>query len=149
MKLRTSSLFACSLLILMACHSNKKTTVATTTPAPAPASSDNTVAAPAPQVYGMAAPAGVIPEPGETELNAIQATYKNVSMEDLKSGHRIYTKGACIGCHPPQSISKYPEGQWKGIILDMAQKAMLSEADRDAVYKFVMAVKATETKGSK
>lgn len=152
MKLSTPSLATFSLLAMMACHSNKKTTVAAAAPAPSPApvpAANTTTVSAAPSLYMVERPAAMIPEPGEAQLTAIQATYKNVTMEDLTLGHKIYTKGACIGCHVPQPVTKYSEGTWKGLVMDMAQKAMISDSDRDAVYKYVMAVKAAETKGPK
>lgn len=84
--------------------------------------------------------------PGDKELTAIREQYKEVTMDQLKEGHVIYTAGACIQCHGPMDIYKYGETQWKGIVEDMAQKARISDAQKEAVYKYVLAIKATQPK---
>ncbi len=66
--------------------------------------------------------------------------------EKLKQGHAIYTAGACIKCHEAMSIYHFGETRWKDIIDDMAQKALIGDEQKDAVYKYVLAIKATQPK---
>jgi mono/diheme cytochrome c family protein len=67
-------------------------------------------------------------------------------LEKLKEGHAIYTAGACINCHGAKNIYEFPEAQWKDILDDMAQRANISVDQKDAVYKYVLAIKAAVTK---
>jgi mono/diheme cytochrome c family protein len=90
-------------------------------------------------------PAG-IHAPGEEELAAIQVRYREATLDQLKTGHAIYTQGSCINCHGAMNIYKYTEVQWTSIIDDMALRARISDADKDAVYKYVLAMKATQPK---
>jgi len=83
-------------------------------------------------------------EPGQEELTAVQAQFKDVNMDDLKNGYEIYNKGACVSCHGAKNIYKRPTDHWKGIIDDMAARAALSSSQKDAVFKYVMAIKATQ-----
>ncbi|MGZ4034131.1 MAG: hypothetical protein ACXVPU_10035 [Bacteroidia bacterium] len=91
-------------------------------------------------------PADEIHAPGNEELSAIQAQYKDVTLDKLKQGYSIYTEGACISCHGAKNIYQFTEVQWKGIIEDMAQRATISDVEKDAVYKYVLAIKAMQPK---
>ncbi|MES2133326.1 MAG: cytochrome c [Bacteroidota bacterium] len=147
MKKTTFTLLAITTLIIAACHSSKKsttsTTAATTATVPATATAPtNTITA------GPALPPksknGIF-APGNEELIAIQAKYKEVTMQTLTDGHAIYT-GVCTNCHGAKSIYNRAEDRWKGIIDDMALEAKLTEVQKDAVYKYVLAIKATQPK---
>ena len=128
-----------------ACNATKKnarTIISTTsTPTPIPASpeivSDNP--------FRFEHPDG-IHAPGTEELKAIQMQYNDITLEKLKEGHVLYTQGACIHCHTPQNIYDHDQAQWKSIIDDMALKAGISDVQKDAVYKYVLAIKATQPK---
>jgi type IV pilus biogenesis protein CpaD/CtpE len=84
--------------------------------------------------------------PGNDELTAINTRYKNVSLETLKDGHQIYTEGACTNCHDAKNIYELEISQWTGILDEMAQKAMISDEQKDAVNKYVLSIKATQPK---
>ena len=86
---------------------------------------------------------GIYP-PGEAELTAIQVKYKEATLAQLQEGHTLYTKGACTNCHGPKNIYRYNELAWKDIIDDMALKAQLSALEKDAVSKYVFAIKAKQ-----
>lgn len=140
-------------LLISACHSSKKSKgTASAAPAPsAPTAAARPSFSTTPVTTGPAFPPPVskeIYEPRNEELVALQARYKDVTLETLKEGHAIYTKGACVNCHAAQSIYKYNDVHWKEIMDDMAEKARLTEAQKDAVYKYVLAIKATQPKSS-
>lgn len=128
-------------LAVAACSPSKKSRA---TPAPEPA-----VAAPGPigPVFPSKAPAGVA-APGNDELSAIREKYKDVSMETLEQGYKLYT-GVCTNCHKAYSIYNRAESQWQYIIDDMAPKARLTSAEKDAVFKYVLAMKATQPASAK
>jgi hypothetical protein len=115
--------------IIEACHSTKQ--IAT----PTSSSTNNFV---------FVKPDDGIHDPGTQELTAIRVKYSDVTMETLKEGHFIYTQGACINCHNAENIYVRGETQWKDIIENMAQKANISDAQKDAVYKYVLSIKATQ-----
>lgn len=127
-------------LLIVACNSSKKSAASVPTPAVVSVNT-NTLATPSTPVVRSAD--GIYP-PGNAELMAIQVDYKEVTMEKLKEGHEIYTRGACTDCHNAKNIYRYPVGQWIGIIDDMAQKARITDAQKDAVTKYVLAIKATQ-----
>ncbi|MES2140189.1 MAG: hypothetical protein V4511_10830 [Bacteroidota bacterium] len=128
-----------SALIIAGCSASKKSSTST-------ASSTPVSAAPTKNNLLFVKPAEGIPAPGNEELIALQVQYKDVTLEKLKEGHAIYTEGACIGCHAAVNIYQLEEAQWKGVVDDMAQKAYLSDVQKDAVYKYVLAIKATQPK---
>ncbi len=133
------------LYFIVACQATKKNAVST---APLASTPKTTTTRPGNSPGSLVLtphPSGT-QAPGNEELNAIQVQYKEVSMEQLQAGHRIYTGGPCINCHGPISIYKIGLDQWKDIMDDMAQRAKLSEAQKDAVYKYVLSIKATEPK---
>ena len=148
MKTKNIILISSAIVVFAACRATKNNTTSTTTSTPTP----SVAAAPAPTVTTTAATNnfpqpkstnGVYP-PGNEELVAIQKKYPDVTLAALQQGHQIYTVGKCINCHGPKNIYKRGEEQWKDIIDDMAERAKLSDADKDAVYKYVLAIKATQ-----
>ncbi|MGV3632333.1 MAG: hypothetical protein ACO1O6_14085 [Bacteroidota bacterium] len=86
-------------------------------------------------------------EPGEEELKAIRAQYPDVTLDKLKEGYVIYTMGECIQCHNAKNIYKRDVSEWPHIIDNMSEMAKISAEKKDAVSKFVMAIKATQPKG--
>lgn len=125
---------ALSTALIYSCSSSKK----------AAKTSDASVAPAVPVV--SAKPDNGIYEPGQEELTAIQGQFKDATLAQLKEGHVIYAQGACINCHGAKNIYKRSTASWKGIIEDMAQKAKITASQKDAVYKYVLAIKATQTK---
>lgn len=116
---------------IMACHTAKKT-------------SDTAAAAVSDTKTLAAKPANGIYTPGQEELAAIQARFSDASLDQLKTGHTIYSTGACVQCHKAMNIYQRSEAQWAGILADMAQRARLTAEQKDAVYKYILAVKAVK-----
>lgn len=78
--------------------------------------------------------------PTEEQLTAAKTKLPSATMDDLKKGHSIYF-GACTRCHGAEPITKFDEKQWVGILDEMAGKAQLSPAEKDATWKYIMGVK--------
>ena len=137
-------LVSATILIVAACHTSKKTTtstaVATTSTEAVPAATIANVPA------VIAKPANGVYEPGAEELKAIQARHSDATLEKLKQGYVLYAYSACISCHPAQNIYAYDEFKWQMIINDMGYRAKLSPEQKDAVLKYVLAIKSTQTK---
>jgi glutaredoxin len=129
-----------SAIIITACSSTKKSATSTTSSATTSTNTRST------SPFLFANPANGIYAPGNEELTAIQAQYKDVTLDKLKEGHAIYTQGACTNCHGAKNIYDLAEVQWKSILDDMAQKAEISDAQKDAVYKYVLSIKAMQPK---
>jgi len=133
-------------IVFVACHATKKSVSSVSTPSPSSASTSTVTGTASQPAYHFPEPkstSGVYP-PGNEELLAIQVKYKDVTLAVLQQGHTIYTVGKCINCHGAKSIYKRDETQWKDIIDDMAVKAGISDEEKDAVYKYVLAIKATQ-----
>lgn len=88
---------------------------------------------------------GIYP-PAEEELQALKGRFQDLTLATLKEGYIIYSTGACIGCHNAKNIYRYDETQWKHIMDDMAAAAKINAAQKDAVYKYVLSIKASQTK---
>lgn len=131
-------------LAIAACASKKNTATSkstkTTEPVAATAPPPSTTPPPA-----VKSPDGIYP-PGNDELTAVKIQFPDATLDKLKEGHVLYTQSACIGCHGPINIYNIPTANWKQIIGDMAQRARITDSQRDAVYKYVMAIKATQPK---
>lgn len=133
--LLTLSVAACSTL-----RKTKNTTTPSTaseTPKPAPAIPGLMNPTPKPKTGIFA--------PGADELAAIQTKYSETTMKMLQEGYQIYT-GICTGCHEAKSIYSRPESAWPDIIKSMAIEARITPAQKEAVYKYVMSIKATQNK---
>lgn len=155
MKAANIVLIAICLFLITACAASRKKKIVAAPPAPVAATTPPALptapASPAPAAspvmpFLSAKPADGIYDPGNDELAAIQVQHKEVTLAKLKEGYKIYTQGACINCHNAKGIYQFQERDWKGIMDDMAQKAMLSDVQKDAVYKYVLAIKATQPK---
>lgn len=96
--------------------------------------------------FGYVKPAARIYKPTEATLSALQNTTGEVKMETLMEGFTIFTAGACINCHVANDINDYGELRWRKIIDDMAPKAYLTAVQKDAVLKYVIAIKQTTKK---
>jgi hypothetical protein len=123
-------------LIIAACGSSKKSTTSTT---------PSTSIIPSTNTETFVAPNG-IHAPGNEELTAIQVQHKDVTLEQLNEGYILYTQGACVNCHKAKNIYSRPEYQWEPIINDMAVKAQLTSSQKEAVYNYVLSIKATQPK---
>jgi len=128
-------LLAITSLIIAACSTSKKATTTSTTESSTTSSTPLVLA----RTMGMQAP-------GNEELVAIQAKFADVTLDKLKQGYELYTNGACINCHSANNIYNYGEAQWKDLVENMADKARISDSEKDAVYKYVLSVKATQAK---
>ena len=125
-------------LSIEACNSSKKSTTSM--------SSNQTTANAKEDLFSFSKLSnGDIP-PRNEELIAIQTRYNDVTMAKLKEGHEIYTGSSCRSCHGVVNIYKHNETNWRKIIDDMATRAALTDLQKDAVYKYVLAVKATQPK---
>ena len=78
--------------------------------------------------------------PTEVQLTAVKTKYPNATMETLKQGHSLYY-GTCTRCHGAKDIASRSEERWPGIVESMAKKAGISDAEKEAVLNYVMAVK--------
>lgn len=85
-------------------------------------------------------------DPEIKELNAIKLTYPTVELANLKEGYILYAYGPCINCHKAKNIYQFDEVKWKSILDEMAVAANISDSQKDAVYKYILSIKATQNK---
>ena len=86
--------------------------------------------------------------PGEAQLTAIKEKFPETTAQTLSEGHAIYT-GACTNCHGQKNIFKRSEASWMHEIDDMSPKANLTVAQKDALTKYILSMKATQPVESK
>jgi hypothetical protein len=132
--IKISSLFA-AVFIIAACHSTKKKTTTATTPA----------AEASPVSEAMKSKNGVF-APGEEQVAGIQSKHPGTTLSVLSTGYGVYA-GTCTKCHGTKSIYKISEANWPAIIDDMAQKAKISDVEKDALTKYIFAIKSTQPAG--
>jgi hypothetical protein len=132
------SFAAFAILSVAACNIFKKAPK----PAPVPPSPPVT---PTPRIAPSVRSSDGVFVPGNAELLALQATNKEVTMQVLLEGHTLYT-GVCKNCHSPKSIYSRPEAAWPDILTAMAREASITDKQKDAIYKYVLAIKATQPK---
>lgn len=84
-------------------------------------------------------------EPNDAELSAVRARYPEATMDVLKQGHGIYY-GACTRCHGAKDVTGYTEDKLKTVVDKMASKAKLSDTEKDAVWKYALAVNLSTRK---
>jgi len=79
-------------------------------------------------------------EPTEAQLTAGKTKFPDMTMDVLKRGRSIYY-GACTNCHGAKNINNYTEQEFSGILDKMTPKANLTAEEKDAVWKYAIAVK--------
>lgn len=110
---------------IAACNSKKSSTAASTAPASAPTAVATVPANPN--------------DVNETLLSLAKTKFADASIEKLNTGHDLYF-GTCTRCHGAKSISRFTTDRWPGIIEDMARKARINDAEKQAVLQYVTAV---------
>lgn len=138
MKLKSIVLTIVGLSFLGACHTSKKSTastvVASTSPNPTP-STPAVASKPANGVYA----------PNNDELVAVKSKFPDATLEKLQEGYALYAQGSCTNCHKPKNIYAGSDVHWKPVIDNMAEKAKLTESQKEAVYAYVMSIRAAKT----
>jgi mono/diheme cytochrome c family protein len=135
-------IITCCVLAFFGCHTNKKTTEVKSPETNK--RTDSTIVSASPLLVKKF-PAGAY-SPGAEELAAIESQYPGTTLEKLKEGHALYTTGSCVNCHGAKNIYNYEMPVWKGIIDDMAKRAAMTDKEKDAVFKYVLAIKTTQPK---
>ncbi len=148
-------LLSLSIFIIVQCTTHKKinqsqTSTNTSQDIIKPAeTSSGTVQNAAPSVSLYPFPINKLPVfdyvPTELHLTTLMIKYPQltaVTLSTLEQGHAIYNSGACIKCHPAKNIQAYNEVKWAQIIGDMSMRAHLSDVEKDALVKYIMAIKA-------
>jgi hypothetical protein len=82
--------------------------------------------------------------PGEAQLQKIQTVYPDATAQTLKEGHAIYI-GACTNCHGKKNMYKRTAEEWEKDVNRMAPKAKITDAQKDALWKYVIAMRMTHT----
>lgn len=127
--LKFSTLAVITVAIAAACHSSKKSTTSTASTAPASTTTAKSTT-------------GILP-PTDEQLTAIKATHPDATLPALTEGYNLYV-GTCTDCHGAKSIYRIPTEKWQPIIDNMAKKAKITDAQKDALSKYVFSVKATQ-----
>lgn len=142
MKLQLFATSASIILLIMACHTNKKATSQPTPVANETVNTNTVSTLPNSNSDPFAA--------GETEVKAIQPRFPDVTAAVLKEGQRIYT-GPCVKCHNESKMKLYTrtEESWQKAIDHMAPKAGITDVEKDALWKYVLAMRASHSNGSK
>ena len=137
MTFKITSLIA-AVLIIAACHTTKKTSSTTTTTPPVAPISPEPSPAPKPK------PSNGVIVPSEDQLTAIKTKFPDATLSALTEGHAVYISAACTNCHGIKGIYRIPEHEWQHIIDDMSARATLTASQKDALTKYVFAIKATQ-----
>jgi hypothetical protein len=82
--------------------------------------------------------------PTDIELKAIQPKYPDVTLQNLNNGYAIYS-GACTNCHGMKNLYNRSEESWKHEVDDMAPRANITDAQKDDLFKYILAMKASRS----
>jgi cytochrome c2 len=66
-------------------------------------------------------------------------------MDDLKKGHAVYYS-SCTKCHGAKDVTGYSEPDLKKVVDGMSEKASLNAADKEAVWRYALAVNLASKK---
>lgn len=86
--------------------------------------------------------------PGDAEVKAIQGKYPDVTLQTLNEGYAVYS-GPCTKCHGQKKIFSRTEQEWEKSINRMAPKAKITDVQKDALWKYILAMKAARPNQTK
>ncbi len=86
-------------------------------------------------------PTAPTPDINALQLEAAKTKYPDATAEALKKGNDIYFGETCTRCHGAKKITNFSADELPGIIENMAHKARISAEEKDALLKYVMAVR--------
>lgn len=78
----------------------------------------------------------------DAQLAAVKKRFPDVTKEELQKGNAVYI-GACTKCHTPKDVTVYTEPRLLEIVDVMAPKANLTAAEKKALIRFAVGVRAT------
>ena len=96
---------------------------------------------------GFSDPSVLYP-PGNSELLAMQKTDSSITIEMLNNGYAVYT-GPCTNCHGAKDVRMFSLESWPHIIDDMSEGANITDAEKDALSKYIFSVLASDTTKAK
>ena len=73
----------------------------------------------------------------------------SISLKTLEMGHQLYNYGVCIKCHIAKDLFAFDDLKWARIIPDMSMRAHISEKEKDALVKYIMAIKSVPLNNNK
>lgn len=82
-------------------------------------------------------------KPKIEDVNTLNGKYSEQELAVIKQGFAIYTN-ECTKCHGEKNILSFNESEWANIIDDMAPKAKLNSTQKEAVSKYILAIKAMQ-----
>ncbi|HET9800543.1 MAG TPA: hypothetical protein VFP82_02560 [Chthoniobacterales bacterium] len=68
---------------------------------------------------------------------------KRIDVAELERGRTLLAH-RCIECHTLPVLWHYTPKDWSGVVDDMAHRASLKPAERDAVVAYILAARAQE-----
>ncbi len=82
--------------------------------------------------------------PGDAQLQKIQTIYPDVTAQTLKEGYDIYV-GPCTNCHGKKNMYKRTAGEWENDVNRMAPKAKITDAQKDALWKYIVSMRMSHS----
>lgn len=86
------------------------------------------------------------PAPGPVSANGVaraSARWPGTTAESLTAGHDLFIEN-CNRCHDYPDLTAVAEEKWPDILGRMANKAGLSDAQRDLVLHFVLSARSEQ-----
>ena len=68
---------------------------------------------------------------------------QQVNLATLQAGRTLFVS-RCIECHTVPVVSHYDAVAWPWLVDDMAARASLKPAEREALIAYILAVRATQ-----
>lgn len=91
---------------------------------------------------GIAGCASAIPHPKESDVSAArEAGYQDATLPQLARGRDLYVQN-CAGCHALFTPEQRTPEQWPDDVADMRQDTELTDAEADAVTRYLVAASA-------
>jgi hypothetical protein len=83
-------------------------------------------------------------EPTDAQLTAGKTKYPDLTRDNLITGHSIYY-GVCMNCHEAKNINEFSLDEFSSILNKMARKAKLTPEEKDAVLRYAVSIKLSNS----
>jgi hypothetical protein len=81
--------------------------------------------------------------PTDKQFAAAKTRFPDVTMDQLKKGQNVYNT-ACTKCHGAKDVTPYDEQKLSAIMDNMAEKAQLTADEKNAVWRYAIAVRSAK-----
>src|SRR5262245_13754859 len=92
---------------------------------------------------GVACTRSALPVAGPGDVSRAATRWPGMSADALAHGRRLY-QARCASCHAPVMPREVPEREWAGHVVEMQERAHLSDTEAELVTRYLVTMASTQ-----